>query len=372
MVQRGWLKSWRRRRLTEAPSEQVEPDSLTKSASVMREVADFGNRWSQLAAKPVFKPFSYVGEQPSVEEDERSEFIKNYPMDSYSSNLSDIGVIAFIGPSGTGKSTRATSLAAKYGIGYLIDDGLLIHGGRIVAGTSAKRASTKIESVRRAIFADPTSAGNMRRVLAEHAPPSLMILGTSESMLEKICKNLGLNQPAMRIKIEDITTESERLTARHIRLTEGKHTIPVPSMEIKHEFSGSFLDPLLKFRRRFDRHQEKLSHLPEGERTVVRPTFSTLGKYSLSDEALGMLTGIVVCEIDGVEEMNDFSVKQQSYGATIDVDLTLRYGCNAQELLRKAQSHVGAKLEEITAINIVAINLRAVRVSGAVRSIRNN
>ncbi len=361
MAQRGWLKNLRKRRQVAVTEQVSETDSLSQSASVMREIVNFSNRWSQLTAKPVFKPFNHLSEI-SGEDQDTGEWIANLA-GSYSDNLSEIAVIAFIGPSGTGKSTRATGLATQYGIGYMIDDGLLINGGRIVAGTSAKRATTKIDSVRRAIFADPTSASNMRRVLAEHAPPSLLILGTSDSMLEKICTNLGLNQPAMRIKIEDVTTESERLTARHVRMTEGKHTIPVPSMEIKHEFSGSILDPLFKLRRRFERSQDRYSRLPAGERTVVRPTFSSLGKYSLSDEALGMLTKLIVCEIDGVEEMNEFWVRQQPYGATINADLTLRYGCNAQQLLREAQKRVGEKIEEITAINIVAVNLRAVRVA---------
>lgn len=54
--------------------------------------------------------------------------------------LSKIAVVAFVGPSGTGKSTRAIRVCQQNDIHYLIDDGLLIHGSRIVAGSSAKRA----------------------------------------------------------------------------------------------------------------------------------------------------------------------------------------------------------------------------------------
>ena len=65
--------------------------------------------------------------------------------------LSNIAVIAFVGASGTGKSTRAIKVARDNNIYYIIDDGLLINGSRIVAGTSAKKAPTKMESVRQAI-----------------------------------------------------------------------------------------------------------------------------------------------------------------------------------------------------------------------------
>ena len=63
-----------------------------------------------------------------------------------------IRVVAFVGPSGTGKSHRAQMVAKSRGIEYIIDDAILIHQNRLVAGTSAKRANTKIEAVKRALF----------------------------------------------------------------------------------------------------------------------------------------------------------------------------------------------------------------------------
>lgn len=61
-------------------------------------------------------------------------------------------VYAFVGPSGTGKSYRAQMVANERGINYIIDDGLLISGNEILAGISAKKAPTKIETVRNALF----------------------------------------------------------------------------------------------------------------------------------------------------------------------------------------------------------------------------
>ena len=43
-------------------------------------------------------------------------------------------VIAFTGPSGTGKSFRAISVAHQHGCDGIIDDGLLIEGTKILAG----------------------------------------------------------------------------------------------------------------------------------------------------------------------------------------------------------------------------------------------
>ena len=121
----------------------------------------------------------------------------------------------------------------------MIDDGLLIMGSRIIAGSSAKKAASRLESVRQALFADATRAAVMRRALAEHHPAALMILGTSDGMLEKICKNLWLNPPAMLIRIEDVSSEEEMRQAKQTRMSEGKHTIPVPTWKSNMSFQAT-------------------------------------------------------------------------------------------------------------------------------------
>ena len=63
-----------------------------------------------------------------------------------------IKVYAFVGPSGTGKSYRAQMVASEKDIHFIIDDGLLIKDNGIIAGTSAKKAPTKIETVKHALF----------------------------------------------------------------------------------------------------------------------------------------------------------------------------------------------------------------------------
>lgn len=282
--------------------------------------------------------------------------------DALREQLDQIAVIAFIGPSGTGKSTRAIMVARKHNISYLIDDGLLIKGSRIVAGTSAKKAASKLESVRQALFADPNRATIMRRTLAEHRPPTLMILGTSDGMLEKICRNLWLNPPAMLIRIEDVSSEEEMRQAKQTRMSEGKHTIPVPSMEIKHEFSGYFADPISKLRKRWDRDRGVAPVAPDSERTVVRPTFSGLGSYSISDEAMRMMIDIILRRVRGCAGLVDFNVSKEVYGVIFTLELALVYGYNAQLVLREVQERISRQVEEYTSINVMAVNVKARRV----------
>ena len=76
--------------------------------------------------------------------------------------LEKIKVYAFVGPSGTGKSYRAQLVANENNIHYIIDDGLLIHDNDVVAGNSAKKAPTKIETVKKAIIIEKEDRNEMR------------------------------------------------------------------------------------------------------------------------------------------------------------------------------------------------------------------
>jgi uncharacterized alkaline shock family protein YloU len=182
-------------------------------------------------------------------------------------------------------------------------------------------------------------------------------------MLEKICQNLWLNPPGRLIRIEDVSTEEERRKAIFVRATKGQHTIPVPSMEIKHEFSGYFSDPLNRLLRRREKHTAPEMNPADNERTVVRPTFSTLGSYSISDEAIGDIARIILRRsVPGVSELLFFTVEKQSFGVVLSMELSLFYGFSAQNVLREVQEKVGKGIEDFTSINIVLTNVKAKRL----------
>ena len=139
-------------------------------------------------------------------------------------------VIALVGPSGTGKSHRALLVAHNNQADAIIDDGLLIKNGKIIAGKSAKREQNKVLAVKRAIFVLPGHAEEVRKAIEETKPVRILILGTSENMASKIAKALKLPEVSRFVHIEDIATQSEMDKARFHRLREGKHIIPVPTI----------------------------------------------------------------------------------------------------------------------------------------------
>ena len=207
-------------------------------------------------------------------------------------------VIALVGPSGTGKSHRALIVAHKYDADVIIDDGILIKGGKILAGHSAKHEKSRIMAVRRAIFILPGHAAEVKEALDKVAPRRVLIIGTSENMAYKIAKILGLPPVARIIRIEDIATQAEMDKAAFYRLKEGKHIIPVPTIELKPHFSGYLIDPIQSFFKKSPRRRRRL-----GEKSIVRPVFSYYGKLIIDDSAVKAIVERLVGDRDFVSKV---------------------------------------------------------------------
>lgn len=262
-------------------------------------------------------------------------------------------VYAFVGPSGTGKSYRAQLVANENNIHYIIDDGLLINENDVVAGNSAKKAPTKIETVKKAIFIEKEDRKNMREALKRVKPDSILILGTSDGMIEKITENLGLPKPEKTIYINEVATETEMETARRIRTTEGKHVIPVPTFEIKRDFAGYILDPLQIFKYR------KNSEPYISEKSIIRPTFSYLGKFTISDTVFRQITEYLAKKTEGIHRVSKVRV-ENSVGATnLYVEVYVIFGYNIVNVLRDFKQKVKKEIERLTTMNVQEVSVVA-------------
>ena len=262
-------------------------------------------------------------------------------------------IYAFVGPSGTGKSYRAQMVASENNIHYIIDDGLLINDNDVVAGKSAKKAPTKIETVKKAIFIEKKEQEDMKKVIQKIKPESILILGTSDGMVEKIALNLGLPKPEKTIYINQVATETEMETARRIRTTEGKHVIPVPTFEIKRDFAGYILDPLQIFKYR------KNDKPYISEKSIIRPTFSYLGKFTISDTVFRQITEYIAKKTDGIHRVSRVRV-ENSVGATnIYVEVYVIYGYNIVKVLRDFKQRVKKEIEKLTTMNVQEVSVLA-------------
>ena len=281
-------------------------------------------------------------------------------------------VIAFVGSSGTGKSHRALVLAHENKIECIIDDGILIHDNKIVAGFSAKKESSRLK----AIFQDEVQVKSVREQLDKINPNKLMIIGTSDNMVKKITKALGLQNPDRYIRIEDVATPKEIERAQHARLKEGKHIIPVPTMELKPHFRGYLIDPIKTMWRRTLKKQDQdtLGQIgSEGfERSVVRPAFSYYGRLTFDDDVIIKLIRNGLKKVAGVDESSDISFKKGDKGQNglvVDMAVVIEHGYPVKTLMQQVQKSVRNEIEYITGMSIERMSIKVKNIIETKRKI---
>ena len=286
-------------------------------------------------------------------------------------------VVAFVGSSGTGKSHRALVVAHENKIECIIDDGILIHDNKIVAGFSAKKESSRLKAVRRAILQDEVQVKSVREQLDKIKPNKLMIIGTSDNMVKKITKALGLQEPDRYIRIEDVATPKEIEKAQHARLKEGKHIIPVPTMELKSHFRGYLIDPIkTMWRRRTLKKQDQdtLGQIgSEGfERSVVRPAFSYYGRLTFDDEVIIKLIRNGLKKVAGVDETSIISFKKSDKGQNglvVDMAVVIEHGYPVKPLMQQVQKSVRNEIEYITGMSIERMSIKVKNIIETKRKI---
>lgn len=264
-------------------------------------------------------------------------------------------IYTLVGKSGTGKSYHSMNLCKKLGIEAIIDDGLFIYKNRVIAGTSAKRESTKIGAVKTALFNKDEIRDQVVDAIKREKPKSILVLGTSDGMVNKIMARLELPMPPEdspnRIRIEDITTEEERETAYVQREVLGKHVIPAPSMQLKRSFSGYFMDQLKFFRGK------------EQERTVVRPTFSYLGEYFVAERVIDDIIHCLAHETPAISRIILVTQTPEAEAYKLKIAVKVRRGFPIWESAMDFQEEVEKQVEKMTAFNVTGIDLEVRGIS---------
>ena len=263
-------------------------------------------------------------------------------------------VCALVGASGTGKSHRSLWVAKEHNIEYVIDDGLLIKGNSVLAGRSAKAEKTRVAAIKTAVLTEDAHAFELRSALKENKAESVLILGTSEEKKKKIAARLGLGEINETIYIQDVSSPYEIQQALNTRRMEGKHVVPVPTLELKKNFSGVMLDPLNILRRRGAGSFETM-----GEKSVIRPTYSYLGRFTISDYTIYQLAEHAARENAAVSRITRFRADKAEDGIRIEMDIVLYYGYRIPEVFAELRRQIAGEIEKYTALNSVAVILTA-------------
>jgi len=263
--------------------------------------------------------------------------------------------VALVGPSGTGKSQRALVVAGEIGTPYIIDDGLFIRGDKILAGTSAKAEKTKVAAVRRAIFDDPEHAREVRRALRHESPEKVIILGTSREMIIRIVNALQMPAISAWLNIEDVASAEDIAAARKTRANRGEHVIPVPTLEVTRTLVGYIINPLRLL------YQGGVLRKPVVfEKSVVRPTYSTLGRFFIADRVVAAIASRAMEDIRGV----DLVIPPVTRGVDGSIVITLICSVDPAAAMgphfRSAQVSVKDAVEEMTSLPVREVNINLV------------
>jgi uncharacterized alkaline shock family protein YloU/adenylate kinase family enzyme len=270
--------------------------------------------------------------------------------------LKRIKVFALVGESGTGKSFRSKLVAQKYGIEHIIDDGLLIKENRILAGHSAKKEKTFLAAVKVALFDEKSHRDEIARKLQSEKLRKILVLGTSEKMVNKIATRLQMPPPSKIIKIEDIATQDEIDKAIRTRRIEGKHVIPVPSIEIKRSYPAIFHDAIRIFMRRGT--PAGIGPTPKVlEKSVVRPEYSKRGKVVISESALSQMVIHCVDEYNQNIRIKKLKVHDKEMGYHLAITIDVPYGIQLGGNIHDLQNYIIDNIERYTGILIEEVNI---------------
>lgn len=270
-------------------------------------------------------------------------------------------IISFTGKSGTGKSYQATALAQRRNIDAIIDDGLLIYKGSVVAGTSAKKSPSKREAMRIALFNHDWHRTEVINALVKYHPESLMIIGTSDRMTNIVCESLGLHEPEERIYIEDITTEEQREQAHYYRHIQGEHVIPAPMGQLKRDFAGYFMNPLKQFVGKALHNENLLAGTEETDefnRTVVRPQYSYFGTFTISEQVLRDIVRIAAEKYGDRLAVMDQLGNGKQMNMVLTIDVRLMQGKHMVEICENLQRDVHKAIEDMTSFTVDSVNIR--------------
>ncbi len=269
--------------------------------------------------------------------------------------LKGVKVFALVGRSGTGKSFRSKLVAEKHNIELIIDDGLLIRGDRIIAGRSAKREQNFLTAVRTALFDEDDHQRETMTALQNEKYHRLLIIGTSEKMVHKIAARLKLPEPEKIFRIEDIASKEEIEMAMRIRFSEGKHVIPVPSIEITRNYPQIVYDSM----RVFFKNKSKLPWMKHQvfEKTIVRPEFSKYGKITMSEAALTQMVIHCLDEFDNMIKVKKVAMKIEPEGYNLTVKLRVPIKHQISTTLAELQEYIADSLEKYGGIFVAGVNI---------------
>ena len=266
-----------------------------------------------------------------------------------------IQVYALVGGSGSGKSFHSRALVDTHNIDILIDDGLIIRDEKILSGKTAKNEITVMHAVGAAIFENVIHRNEARATLKQEKFRRILILGTSEKMIRKICTALLLPLPKKIIHIEDIASPEQIETARSHRTNHGSHVVPVPAFEMQQSFPHILVSSLkVLFQRGSGIFRKDFVY----QKSIVRPSYSDKGTIKLSDKALLQLVSQLTQTYEQSIKVNKVKFHSRESGYNVEVYISVpAEGLNLNKILLHLHDYLIAKIQNFSGIIVRKLDI---------------
>ncbi len=218
-------------------------------------------------------------------------------------------------------------------------------------------------AVKRAIFHDPIHASQVRERIAQLEPKKILILGTSERMIDRITEALGLPQVKYKIFIQDIATPEQIELAQTMR-REGKHVIPLPSIEVKKDIPNYWIDSIFGFmtKKNKDKDKEKdkdkSGSMAADDKCIVRPRFSQLGRLTIAENAIEQIVRYNLLQQEEFDRGAKIQVDMSDFGVSIYCEMKIRFGIPMQSAIEQFQIHTIQDLDKMTNLTVQRIDVR--------------
>lgn len=263
-------------------------------------------------------------------------------------------VYALVGASGTGKSYRAILLSKELGLEWLIDDGLLIHKDKIVAGVSAKSQNTRLGAVKTALFSHEAHRNPVLNTLRSNDIEGILILGTSQGMITKITEALDLPYPCQWFKIEERATPEEISTALAHRRTLGHHVIPAPMAEVEKNLPNKLMSSLQVYFSPQKSSKQANRELLWADQTIIRPNFTGYGGVYISEEVIESLVKYYVKTSFPQLKITQVKITFIPQGLILKLHYSILYKTTIPSLIPDVEESLFDFLHDITGIHVEA------------------
>ena len=128
----------------------------------------------------------------------------------------------------------------------------------------------------------------------------------------------------------------------------------MPTFELKKDFSGFLLDPLQIFKSKGAGQKPYIS-----EKTIIRPTFSYLGNFTISDTVFRQIIEYLAEKMPEIYKVVRTRVTSTDAGPSIYMEVIVMYGSNIQEVLKEFKQKAKREIENLTAMNVESLEVVA-------------